>query len=173
MTRSLCTSALMGGVMSLLLALCLGTISPTVKASIDAELSLTDDPEPSPTLEPSEVVRIQVEALRQNDYSNQGIALTYRFASPGNKLSTGPLARFTEMVRSPPYDQLLNHVSAQYSPMAVSAREARQVVLIVDAQGEEAAYVWILSRQGEGEFEGCWMTDAVIPAEPRVERRLI
>ncbi len=127
---------------------------------------------PSPALDPAEVVRIQVEALRKNSISNEGLELTYRFASPGNKRYTGPLDRFTEMVRSAPYDQLLNHRSAEYSPMAVSGNEAQQVVIIVDAGGEEVAYLWVLSRQTEGAFKNCWMTDAVIPAKRAAQWQL-
>jgi hypothetical protein len=125
---------------------------------------------PSPELDPSTVVRIQVEALRTNSLLNEGIELTYRFASPDNKRITGPLARFTEMVRSAPYDRLLNHSSARYSPMVISADEAHQIVIITNMEGEEIPYHWVLRRQSEGEFKDCWMTSAVIPAEPPVQR---
>jgi hypothetical protein len=130
-------------------------------------------PAPSPELDPSEVVRIQVEALRNNSVFNEGIELTYRFASPGNKRITGPLARFIEMVRSTPYDRLLNHLSARYGPMAISGNEARQIVIITDMEGEEIAYYWGLSRQSEGEFKDCWMTNAVIPAERPTQREFV
>lgn len=122
-------------------------------------------PTPSPELEPSAVVRIQVEALRSNSYLNEGIELTYGFASPENQRFTGPLPRFIEMVRSTPYDRLLNHRSARYGPLAVSRDEAYQIVIITDQAGEDVAYLWVLSRQSEGEFKDCWMTAAVISAE--------
>jgi hypothetical protein len=48
-------------------------------------------------------VRIQVEALRKNGPLNEGIELTYRFTSPGNKQVTGPLDRFVRMVSSALY----------------------------------------------------------------------
>lgn len=127
---------------------------------------------PSPQLEPSDVVRIQVEALRENTPLNEGIELTYRFASPANKRSTGPLDRFLVMVRSAPYDRLLNHLSARYGPVAVSGDESSQTVIVTDKGGEEVAYVWTLSRQQEGEFEACWMTTAVIPARGSGQRHL-
>ena len=126
---------------------------------------------PSPELKPTEVVRIQVEALRKNGYTNDGIELTYRFASPDNKRYTGPLDRFIDMVRSAPYDRLLNHRRAEYSPIAISGNQAQQLVVIIDADGNETGYVWVLSRQAEGEYKECWMTDAVIPAEREVERQ--
>ncbi len=130
------------------------------------------DPAPSPELEPAEVVRIQVEALRKNTLSNDGIELTYRFASPGNKRYPGPLDRFIDMVRSAPYDRLPNHRRAEYSPMAVSGNQAQQMVVIIDAEGNEVGYVWVLSRQTEGAYKGRWMTDAVMPAERELQRQL-
>ena len=36
----------------------------------------------------------------------------------------------------------------------------------------EVGYVWVLSRQTEGAFKDCWMTDAVIAAEREVQRQL-
>ncbi len=142
-------------------------------AAIPAGAGTQDgEPAPSPELTASDVVRIQVEALRGNTPSNKGIEITYRFASPGNKEYTGPLTRFIDMVSAAPYDRLLNHRSAEYSPMAVDGDQARQVVMVIDAAGEETAYIWVLSRQTDGSFKDCWMTDAVIPAEPSAPRKL-
>ncbi len=152
----------------------LAAMPMVVVAALPTEPSAKPNgPVPSPELEPSEVVRIQVDALRSNTSLNRGIELTYRFASPDNKRYTGPLARFIDMVRSAPYDRLLNHLSAQYGPVALSANEAHQMVIIVDAAGEEVGYIWVLSRQSEGAFKDCWMTDAVIPAERSVQRDLV
>jgi hypothetical protein len=127
---------------------------------------------PSPKLTPSEVVRIQVDALRHNTVLNEGIALTFRFASPDNKQVTGPLPRFTEMLRSDPYDRLLNHRRARYGPIAIAANQAYQTVTITDAVGERIDYHWVLTRQTTGEYEGCWMTNAVIPAKQPTQRQL-
>lgn len=132
-----------------------------------------EDPAPSPGLGPSEVVRIQVEALRNNSPLDEGIELTYRFASPGNKRYTGPLDRFIEMLHSDPYDRLLNHQSARYGPIAISGDEAHQIVIITDMDGELIAYHWVLSRQSVGEFEDCWMTNAVVPAEQPTQREFV
>jgi hypothetical protein len=130
-------------------------------------------PVPSPALDPVQVVRIQVEALRHNSPLNEGIELTYRFASTGNKSFTGPLARFIEMLRAAPYERLLNHRSARYSAMAISADRAHQIVTITDRNGEDIRYHWVLTRQVEGEFKDCWMTSAVIAAEPPLQREFV
>ena len=148
----------------------LGALLAIIALTINATVALKQVPAlqqtaPSPSLDPDAVVRIQVEALRTNGPLNEGIELTYRFASPGNKQVTGPLDRFVRMVRSPPYDRLLNHLNASYGPVSISGDEAFQTVTVTDRQGKDAAYLWVLSRQSEGQFKGCWMTDAVISAE--------
>jgi hypothetical protein len=112
-------------------------------------------------------VRVQVEALRTNSPLDEGIRLTYRFASPGNKSYTGPIGRFIRMLRSAPYDRLLNHRSARYGPVSISGTEAFQTVTVIDKEGEETAFRWLLSRQSRGAFKDCWMTNAVIAATQR------
>ena len=151
--------------------LLLATTSLVTAASLYAAPGLgSSDPVPSPELEPGEVVRIQVEALRSNNHLDEGIELTYRFASPANRRSTGPLELFTEMIHTAPYDRLLNHISARYSPVAISGDKAYQRVIITDSANQEIAYHWILARQREGEFKDCWMTEAVITAEQPPQR---
>ena len=53
---------------------------------------------PRPELSPEEVIRIQLEALRHNDEQDRGIEVAFRFASPANRASTGPLPRFIRMI---------------------------------------------------------------------------
>ena len=67
--------------------------------------------QPDPKYTPADVVRIQLQALRANDTpsKNAGIEVAFRFASPANKSTTGPLARFIDLVSSPPYRPMLNH----------------------------------------------------------------
>jgi hypothetical protein len=120
---------------------------------------------PSADLAPEDVVRIQVALLRDNDAADRGIAQVYRFASPRNRRQTGPLDRFTEMVRSTPYAPLLGHREARFGAIAIGAAEARQTVTIVAQGGEAVIYLWVLSRQTDAACNGCWMTDAVIPLD--------
>ena len=127
------------------------------------------DPEPSPDLSPAEVVRIQVEALGRADLGGAEpgeIAVAWRFASPANQSATGPLDRFAEMVRGPVYAPLLDHERASYGPVMVEGDQAAQGVTLTLADGRRAAFVFVLRRQSGGAFDGCWMTEAVAPAEP-------
>jgi hypothetical protein len=121
--------------------------------------------QPSPSLSPEEVVRIQLEALKANDASDNGIAITFRFASPGNKMITGPVDRFSDMVKSPGYAPMLNFRSATFEPLETDGQFAQQLVEIVDTQGTHWLYLFRLSKQQEGNLAGCWMTDGVLPVE--------
>lgn len=125
-------------------------------------------PVPSPDLTPGQVVRIVMDALKNNDAKDGGIAVAFDFASPSNKKITGPLPRFIPMVKNPMYAPMINHKSATLSKVMVRDDEAQVVVTLVDAKGEEAAYVFRLSKQPpDGEPADCWMTDGVIRVDPR------
>lgn len=118
-------------------------------------------PSPSPDIAPEEVVRIQLDALRRNGESDQGIGVAFRFASPRNKASTGPLPRFIQMIKAGPYRLMLEFEQAHYAPVKVDGARARQGVTLV-GRGEIRSYVFILERQSGPTCKGCWMTEAVI-----------
>jgi hypothetical protein len=117
--------------------------------------------QPGPDLGPEDVVRIQVEALKRNDEEDNGIEITFRFASPSNKQATGPLFRFAELVRKPAYRPLLNHKLAEYGPINIDGDTAEQRVTIIEENGEATVFLFALSRQTEGPCKDCWMTDSV------------
>ena len=65
---------------------------------------------PSPDINPIDVVEVQLFALQSNDESDFGIRQTWEFAHPRNKMATGPLPRFTSMIKTPAYSILLNNL---------------------------------------------------------------
>ncbi len=115
---------------------------------------------PNPAYSPGEIVRIQVEALAANQ-GDAGIELAFRFASPANKRSTGPIERFVQIVRAPAYLPMLNHRRAEYGPADQRENYAAQVVTIIARDGSRHRYIFELSRQVDGAYSGCWMTDSV------------
>ena len=121
-------------------------------------------PVPSREHSPQEVVEIVVEALRDNAASDDdaGIATVFRFASPGNRASTGPLPRFTRMIKTG-FADMLAHESARYDRMRVEADKALQAVWLTLPSGAEVGYAFQLGRQRGGEHDGMWMTEAVLP----------
>lgn len=124
-------------------------------------------PEPHHDLSPEDVVRTVLNALQHNDTPGPdfGIRTTFNFASPGNRSATGPLARFAEMVKSSVYSILLNFKDARVDPPAVSGERARIVVRVTAGDGRKATFIWELSRQSNPPYQGCWMTDSVLPVE--------
>ncbi|UCH48681.1 MAG: DUF4864 domain-containing protein [Betaproteobacteria bacterium] len=122
---------------------------------------------PDPSLSPQDVVSIQIEALRNNDtpYENRGIEVTFSFASPANKRITGPIERFAAMVRNPIYAPMINHRTARYGKLMIEGEIASIDVILISEDGAYVGYRFTLSRQHGNQYEGSWMTDAVVPFE--------
>ena len=118
---------------------------------------------PEPELKPNDVVRLQLLAMQQNDDSDFGIEVTFRFASPANKKQTGPLKRFIRLVRNPSYRPLLNHINATFLELNIEEDFAVQDVIITTSNGERIGYRFRLSIQKGPLYPGCWMTDSVVP----------
>lgn len=127
-------------------------------------------PQPRVDLHPEDVVRIVINALASNDqpYANAGIETTFAFASPANKVNTGPLEKFTRMVKGPPYGIMVNHVNSEFSEVVHVDNKAYQMVQLTARDGRAVVFAFRLSRQLGGEFEDMWMTDAVWPVSNAV-----
>lgn len=131
---------------------------------VEHEYPIASLPTPSETDGPSDAVALQLDALKTNDdpCQNAGIMTAYNFASPANRRSTGPLARFVAMVRSPQYRPLVDFDEAVRGPVERTENYATQRVTITGANGETATYEFGLSVQSVGEFRRCWQTDRVV-----------
>jgi hypothetical protein len=83
-------------------------------------------PAPSLQFEPSDVVRIVIEALANNDepFVDAGIATTFAFASPANKANTGPLAKFSKMVKNQVYAVMIDHREHEFSEVVLTGNKA-------------------------------------------------
>ena len=120
---------------------------------------------PNPELKADKVVSLQILAMQQNNEFDNGIEVTFRFASPQNKLQTGPLSNFIMLVKNISYSPLLNHLDANFLDLKVEGNQAVQEVIITTSKGYRKGFRFILSIQQGKEFKNCWMTDAVIPFE--------
>ena len=138
-------------------------------APLHAALSNSPDkgalPQPGADLLPQDVVRIVINALANNDrpFTDAGIATTFAFASPANKVNTGPLQKFTQMIRTPTYGIMIDHVEHEFSEVVLMGNKAYQMVKIIGSNGAEVIFAFRLGQQLGGEFDGMWMTDAVWP----------
>ena len=85
------------------------------------------------------------------------------------KCHTGPVARFIPMVKTPAYKPMLNFRSADYGNLELGDDKttAEQTVSLIAANGDVATYLFRLSKQADGEFKGCWMTDGVMRVQPK------
>ena len=118
---------------------------------------------PDPKLKPNDVVKLQLIALQQNDDSDFGIEVTFRFASPANKRQTGPLKRFIRLIKNPSYRPLLNHIKATFLELTIEENFAVQDIIITSSKGKRIGYRFRLSIQKGPLYPACWMTDSVIP----------
>jgi Domain of unknown function (DUF4864) len=127
-----------------------------------------NDLPPKPELTPQQVVEYQLLVLQRNDQPapDAGIEKAFRFASPANKESTGPISDFISMVHSGGYAPLLNAKESAVIRGQVEADQAKILTRVVSAGGSEMFYLFLLSRQSEGENTNCWMTDGVIGLQP-------
>lgn len=115
---------------------------------------------PAPELSAPDVVRIQLTAFGNNNPDDEGIAIAYRFASPGNRVQTGPLQRFAAMVRGPAYEIMLEHDRAEFAPLVLRDGIAIQRVTLYRGN-EVALYDFLLRKQTIEGCGSCWMTEGV------------
>lgn len=124
------------------------------------------DPYPSPLLPAQEVVRLQLDALQNNDLmpADAGIRIAYRFASPKNREAIGTIEDFIHIVRNPLYAPLIGFEKAELGAMhpMISGESAWQQAWIYRGGRARGVFRWILSREAGGECAGCWLVDAVI-----------
>jgi Domain of unknown function (DUF4864) len=127
-----------------------------------------NDLSPKPELTPQQVVEYQLLVLQRNDQPtpDAGIEKAFRFASPANKKSTGPISHFISMVHSAGYAPLLNAKESAVIRAQLEDDQAKILTRVVSAGGSEMFYLFLLSRQSEGENANCWMTDGVIRLQP-------
>ena len=122
---------------------------------------------PSPDINPIDVVEIQLFALQSNDESDFGIRQTWEFAHPRNKMATGPLPRFTSMIKTPAYSILLNNLKFETKEIFNDGKTAGIAVRIEAKDNKAYTYMWTLEKIiEEGPLNGNWMTSGV--SSPRL-----
>ncbi len=121
-------------------------------------------PHPAPDISAEAVVKIQLDALQNNDISpdNLGIRIAWRFASPANKAATGPVEHFIQMVKNPLYRHMIGFEHATLERIRFAGNLAQQRVTLHHRGDESAVYVFTLSKQRDGQEKGCWMVDGVL-----------
>ena len=119
---------------------------------------------PNSSILPAEVIKIQLDALMNNDseFKDSGIEQTWNFAHPNNKKNTGPLPNFKMMIKGNSYQMLLNHISHTITELGSSDNWAQFEVVILDKDKIYHKFNWQVEKFTlEGPLEGCWLTTVV------------
>ena len=126
-------------------------------------------PAPDPALTPESVVTIVLDAFAHVEGSPvtpPALETAYAFTAPANRAVFGSVERFTDMVADGAYRPLLAHRRTVRGAIKVMGDRATQRVVVTTATGALVAYTFTLTRQTEGPYEGCWMTERVMREPP-------
>ena len=124
---------------------------------------------PNSNIKPSEVVKIQLLGLQNNNeiFNDSGIEQTWNFAHPMNKQATGPLDRFKEMLKSNNYQMLINHISHTITQVRRGDDWVQFEVIILDKKKIYHKFNWQVEKFIEdGPLKDCWLTTMVSSPEP-------
>jgi len=116
---------------------------------------------PNEKLLPYDVVKIQLEALKNNNKNDDGIKVTWLFAHPNNKKATGPYERFRLMIYGQQYQQLLNHDSHKITLIMNTPSKHMFKIEILTKDKQLLFYEWYVEKATEENCNNCWFTSAV------------
>ncbi len=119
---------------------------------------------PNNSINPKEVVSIQLSGLKNNDqvYKDSGIEQTWNFAHPKNKRVTGPLDNFKRMIKSDSYQMMIDHLNHTITEVGSSDKWAQFEVIILDKNKIYHKFNWQVEKYTfEGTLKDCWMTTMV------------
>jgi hypothetical protein len=132
--------------------------------SLNISFSKADLLSPNSSISPSQVVKIQLEGLMNNDdlFKDSGIEQTWNFAHPNNKKNTGPLPNFKMMIKGNSYQMLLDHISHTITELGRSDKWAQFEVVILDKEKIYHKFNWQVEKLTiEGPLMNCWLTTMV------------
>ena len=131
---------------------------------IFTSISKADLLKPNKDILPSEVVKIQLMGLQNNDsdFKDGGIEQTWNFAHPNNKRVTGPLSNFKMMIKSDSYGMMINHLSHTITELGSSDKWAQFEVIILDKNKIYHKFNWQVEKYTlDGILKDCWLTTMV------------
>ena len=127
-------------------------------------ISNADLIKPQPAIKPLEVLLIQLNSLKNNNipYADAGIEQTWEFAHPNNKLMTGPLNKFKEMIYSKSYEILISHENSEVTVLKELDNKSIYKVIILSKDKKKYYYIWQVEKVLlDGDLKNCWMTTSV------------
>ena len=131
---------------------------------ISISISKAEILKPSSNIKPSEVVKIQLLGLQNNNvgFEDSGIEQTWNFAHPNNKKATGPLDKFKRMIKSNSYQMMINHISHTITEIRGGDNWVQFEVIILDNKKIYHKFNWQVEKYTEdGPLKDCWLTTMV------------
>ena len=119
---------------------------------------------PNSRIEPYQVIKIQLRGLMNNDdpSTDYGIKQTWEFAHPSNKKYTGPINKFTKMIKGEGYRMLLNHTESEVVEVFKSNNQYGFDVTILALDKNYYRFQWVVEKYYEdGPLKDCWLTTSV------------
>ena len=135
---------------------------------IVTNISSADLIKPKPTLKPIDVLLIQLNSLKNNNipYKDAGIEQTWEFAHPNNKIITGPLDNFKQMIYSENYKILISHENNEVTILKETDNISIYKVFILSNDKKKYYYIWQVEKVLlDGNLKNCWMTTRVSSPE--------
>ena len=136
---------------------------------ISVSISKAELVKPNSNIKPSEVVKIQLQGLQNNNevFNDSGIEQTWNFAHPNNKKATGPLERFKKMIKGNNYQMMINHLSHTITQVRGGDSWVQFEVIILDKEKIYHKFNWQVEKYEEdGPLKDCWLTTMVSSPEP-------
>ena len=120
---------------------------------------------PHPDITPKNVIKIQLQSLQKNNdpEPDAGILKTWAFAHPSNRLMTGPIERFTLMMKSQNYKHILYHRDHKIEQVFKTNNHSQFAVTITTKNNKKMTFKWELEKVKKGVYFGSWMTTSVSP----------
>ena len=140
------------------------TFSVVLFLICNISLSKADLIIPDNSILPSKVIKIQLDALMNNDkeFEDSGIEQTWNFAHPNNKRNTGPLPNFKMMIKGDSYQMMLDHLSHTITELGSSDKWAQFEVIILDKNKIYHKFNWQVEKYTmDGPLKDCWLTTMV------------
>jgi len=116
---------------------------------------------PAENLSAYDVIKIQLNALKNNDDDDTGIKQTWLFAHPDNKKITGPYERFRIMIYGVQYRSLLNHSSHKINLIMNTPNKHIFKIEILAKDKKLLFYEWHVQKASEKNCKDCWFTSGV------------
>ena len=119
---------------------------------------------PTSNLKPFDVLMIQLNSLKNNNkpYKDAGIDQTWEFAHPNNRVFTGPLEKFKQMIYSDNYKILISHENNKTIILKEAPNKLVYKVYVLSQDKKKYYYIWQIEKvKQNGKFKDCWMTTRV------------